>query len=78
MTKTIKPGTEATIQMGSLFIGCTVAKVLRNGAALVLRDSKDGTEYQANRNRAGEYRYEKAYRVRLDGSGSDNRATWLD
>jgi len=73
----IKTGTEATIQIGSLFVGCVVSKVERNGAVIVLRDAKDNTEYRANRNRAGEYRYEKSYRVRFDGS-SDNRATWMD
>lgn len=67
----------ASIQMGSLLIACTVKSVLRNGAQIVLTDASNGSTYTANRGRNGVYKVEGAYRVRL-GSDTDNRATWMD
>ena len=71
----MKANDTATIQISSLLITCKVKTVLRGGASAVLVDDR-GEEFKVSRNRAGEYRYEKTYRVRLDDCG--NRPTWLD
>lgn len=69
-------GAKATIQMGSLFIGCRVTEVSRTAHKATLTDS-DGTTYPVSRGRDGVYKFDRAYRVRVDES-SDNRTTWAD
>ena len=45
-------GAKATIQMGSLFIGCHVTEVSRTAHKAILTDS-DGTTYPVSRGRDG-------------------------